>query len=119
MFEFETVQRSEGTVAPSPADFSSPAVDDSDLLEKAADEYGAAAVEILEAEPSDGDSEIDALLNVAPKPEKAAKKSGRQGKRAEDADRSSDPIALYAKDVRKHELLTFEDEIRLSREYRA
>lgn len=119
MFEFEIIQSSEGTVAPTRADFSRPVVDDSELLEKAADEFGAAAVEILEAEPSDGDSEIEALLNAAPKPAKAAKKPGRQGKRAEDADRSSDPIALYAKDVRKHGLLTFEDEIRLSREYRA
>lgn len=71
MFEFETVQRSEGTAMPTPADFSSPVADDSNLLEKAADEYGAAAVEIIEAEPSDADSEIESLLAVpskSPKP---------------------------------------------------
>lgn len=70
MFEFETVQRSEGAVAPTPADFSSPAADDSNLLEKAANEYGAAAVEILEAEPSDSDSEIEALLESPAKSSK-------------------------------------------------
>ena len=119
MFEFETVQRSEGAVSPTRVDFSSPAVDDSALLEKVADEFGAAAVEILEDEPSDGDTDIETLLDAAPKPVKTAKKPGRQGKRAEDADRSTDPIALYAKDVRKYALLTFEDEVRLSSEYRA
>lgn len=70
MFEFEIIQRSEGTVAPTKADFSRPVVDDSELLEKAADEYGAAAVEILEAEPSDADSEIESLLAVPPKTSK-------------------------------------------------
>lgn len=70
MFEFETVQRSEGAVAPTPAVFSSPVVDDSNLLEKAADEYGAAAVEILEAESSDSDSEIEALLESPAKSSK-------------------------------------------------
>lgn len=70
MFEFETVQRSEGAVTPTPADFSSPVVDDSNLLEKTADEYGAAAVEILEAEPSDADSEIESLLAVPSKTSK-------------------------------------------------
>lgn len=116
MFEFETVDKS---VAPTPVDFSSSPVDDTEALEKAADEYGAAALEILEADSPDSDPEIEALLTAAPKPAKPVKKTGRQGKRAEDADRSSDPIALYAKDVRKHELFTFEDEVRLSREYRA
>lgn len=116
MFEFETVDKS---VTPTPVDFSSSPVDDAELLEKAADEFGAAAVEILEADSPDADPEIEALLTAPAKPAKPVKKAGRQGKRPDDADRSSDPIALYAKDVRKHELLTFEDEVRLSREYRA
>lgn len=70
MFEFEIIQRSEGAVAPTKTDFSRPVVDDSELLEKAADEYGAAAVEILESEPSDGDSEIESLLAASAKSSK-------------------------------------------------
>lgn len=116
MFELETVQKS---VTPTSAELSGPSADDSDALGKVADEFGAAAVEILEVEPPDVDSEIETLLAVVPKPEKPVKKSGRQGKRAEDTDRSSDPLALYAKDVRSYDLLTHEDEIRLSKEYRA
>ena len=67
MFEFDTVQSSEGTVAPSPADFSAPVADDSDLLGKVADEYGTAAVEILETEPSDVDSGVEEFLKAPAK----------------------------------------------------
>lgn len=70
MLEFETFQRSEGTVAPAQADLSTPVADDSDVLKKTADEFGAAAVEILEAEPSEADSGIESFLAASPKSSK-------------------------------------------------
>lgn len=118
MFHFENVTRS---LVPTTASFSNPPTHDGELLEKEADEMGAAAAvaEVLEVDPPDDESEMETLLTVPAKAAKAAVKPSRQGKRAEDADRSTDPIALYAKDVRKYDLLTFEDEVRLSTEYRA
>ena len=117
---FELQHSDEFALPAAPAVSNSP-VDGAPLLEKEADAMGedAADFELPEEDAPDASSDVEAILAAPSQPSKPVPKTKRAYKRAEDADRSTDPLALYAKDVRKHDLLTFEDEVRLSKEYRA
>lgn len=81
-----------------------------------------AVLESDAAEPGvdvDVDINVDALVPIRAENPKTPAKTKRASARADSADCSTDPLALYAKDVRKYALLSFEDEVRLTREYRA
>lgn len=77
-----------------------------------------AVLESDAAEP-DVDINVDALVPIRAENPKTPAKAKRASARADSADCSTDSLALYAKDVRKYALLSFEDEVRLTREYRA
>ncbi len=76
-------------------------------------------IAVLESDVAESDVDVEALVPLRTENPKTPAKAKRASARADSADCSTDPLALYAKDVRKYALLSFEDEIRLTREYRA
>lgn len=83
------------------------------------DGIGVQEIAVLESDVAESDVDVEELVPLRTENPKTPAKAKRASVRADSADSSTDPLALYAKDVRKYALLSFEDEIRLTREYRA